>query len=740
MGRGARSAGRHEGRIPVRRMATAAIVTLSLAAGLAAPPAAARPPAKPATAGPPTDYTSIKHLSQPTYGAIVRTVHRLPAYDGEDLYLEVVRPAASGNYPVILEASPYHGTLADRDGTRILPEPRDVDGNPVGLTGYFAPRGYAVVMMDLRGTGRSEGCLDHLGPKDALDLAQVVQWAASQPWSNGRVGMTGHSYVGSTPAVAAAQNPPGLITIVPSAGLASMYDHQFQAGVPYFLQWAGPIEAYEQLALERKLPPSPPDPLGLGLLHSGDDFGNNLEDTGCGLPNSAAVAGADQLSGRYADWHVVRDHNRGATQWAGPVFLVHGVNDNAARVSSMQWFTDRGGRAGDKLWLGQWDHGSGCCPTRRGIQWTYALHAWFDKHLAQRKVDTGPPVEMFLSDGTFVGARTGDRTEIATASAWPGQARMLSFHPDSRDGSLGSGPPPAYSTTFAGDPALYLEENGQGGLGFRSQPLTEGMVLAGVPRLRLSAALSVPRVHLIGTLYDEAGDGNRRRISQCALNPELRHGIATYTPVIPGERYDMSPPCFAMAHHLRPGHRLVLRISTADPDKVPLFALDPEVRVFTGEGATHLEVPVVDRPALYPDEVPFTDDSSLPTGPAAPPIDSTLTTPAPGAPVRVAGVTSQFIAFTVPQGSDTAGGRVEATVTLPADIDLYLQRSLGDGSWSGDVALGTSFSLSGEEMRIERRLEPGATYRIEVHNWAGPPANTVRVRAVFQSSAGQPGT
>ena len=69
----------------------------------------------------------------------------------------------------------------------------------------------------------------------------------------------------------------------------------------------------------------------------------------------------------------------------------------------MEWFTRRGGRAGDKLWLGQWDHGSGCCPTRRGIQWTYALHAWFDKQLAQRKVETGPPVELFMSDGDLRG-------------------------------------------------------------------------------------------------------------------------------------------------------------------------------------------------------------------------------------------------------------------------------------------------------------------------------------------------
>ena len=86
-----------------------------------------------------------------------------------------MKPTAEGQWPVILEASPYHGTIADRDGTRILPGPKNSDGEPIGLTGYFAPRGYAVVMMDLRGTGRSQGRLDHLGSKDARDLEQVVE-------------------------------------------------------------------------------------------------------------------------------------------------------------------------------------------------------------------------------------------------------------------------------------------------------------------------------------------------------------------------------------------------------------------------------------------------------------------------------------------------------------------------------------------------------------------------------------
>ena len=710
--------------------ALALVVVIGLAAVGPAAPAGAAVQSVGEPAGAPGDYLKAKGLSNPVY-ATTRHIVRLPAYDGEQLYLEIVRPDAAGRFPVILESSPYHGTLADRDGTRILPGPKGADGKPLGLTGYFAPRGYAVVMMDLRGTGRSQGCLDHLGPKDARDLKQVVEWAAAQSWSNGKVGMTGHSYVGSTPAVAAAQNPRGLATIVPSAGLASMYDHQFQHGVPYFLQWAGPIEAYEQLALERKLPAFE-DPFG--LLHTGDDFGNSIEDTGCGLPQSAAVAGEDQLSGRYADWHLVRDHRAGATGSQIPVFLVHGVNDNAARVDAMQWFTDRAGRAGDKLWLGQWDHGSNCCPTRRADQWTGVLHAWFDRQLAGRNVKTGPPVEVFMSDGTFAEAKAGDRDEVLTAKAW-GVPRddALVLRPTA-DGGLSSALPPDGAVSFAGDPTGFVDPQSTGGATFSTAPLAHDVVLAGVPLLRLSASVTAPRVHLIANLYDEAPAGSdRRRLSQCAINPELRGGIATRQLVVPGERYDMAPPCFAIAHHLRAGHKLVLRVTTSDPDKVPLFAVDPAVKVFTGSDATRVTLPVVGSPALHADTVPL--EGAVMSGPAQSPLSATVT-PTLGLPTRGTGTTA-FFEFDSAAEYDNAKAVVEATPSLPADVDLYLQRKQADGTWSSDLASGGTPELTRETMTTER-LSPGR-YRVEVHNWAGLPGTSVALRVTFYNSAGAAG-
>ena len=113
-------------------------------------------------------------------------------------------------------------------------------------------------------------------------------------------------------------------------------------------------------------------------------------------------------------------------------------------------------------------------------------------------------------------------------------------------------------------------------------------------------------MHLIANLLDEDAAGKRRRLSQCALNPELRNGIATRSSVTPGEKYVLEPGCFVMAHHLRKGHRLVLQVTTSDADKVATFSSDPQVTVFAGgEDGTKVAVPVVSNPKLLRDDVPL---------------------------------------------------------------------------------------------------------------------------------------
>jgi predicted acyl esterase len=545
----------------------------------------------------PRDYAQIKGLSQPIYSDIQTETVNLPMADGTQIYLEITRPKADGHYGVIVESSVYHGTLYPRTGTRILPGP-EKNGEQIGLKGFFPPRGYAVVMMDLRGTGKSQGCLDHIGPKDMSDIKAVIEWATSQKWSNGRAGILGHSYVGTTPIAAVAAHPKGLVTAVASAGVGiSMYNHQFQAGVPYNLQWAGPIFAYEQLAFDRYLPPGlPADPEGGA---TGDSFGQNMQYFGCGYTQSSLVKGDAELSGQYTQWDRDRDYTA-ATKADIPVFVIHGENDQAARIISTDWFTARGGKPGDKLWIGQWDHGIGCCPNRRGAQWTYALHAWFDKQLLQRDVDTGPPVEIFMNDQPSVAEALEARKEIFTAPTWPIPSRAVSFYP-AADGSMSESKPGGGSVSFAGDPQGFNDPTATGNVTFTTAAATEDRLFIGAPQLDLAASVTVPRVYLLGTLYDESPDGTRRRLSQCAMNPELRDGIDKISPVVPGQQMALKPPCFPMSQHWRKGHKFVLRITTSDTDKVPLFAIDPNITIFTGGDATVLKLPYIENPTTYPD-------------------------------------------------------------------------------------------------------------------------------------------
>ena len=570
---------------------------------------------KPAPAGSPStapiDYTKIAGLSQPDHPEMETLVYEeLAAADGTGLYVEVHKPVGNGPLPVIFEASGYHGTLYGRDGTRILPDPKDADGNPLGLKGYFVPRGYAVAMLDLRGTGRSAGCLDHLGRNDLSDIKTVIEWAASQPWSNGNVGMTGHSYVGGTTNLGGASGAKGLKTIVPSASLASMYDHQFQHGVPYWLQYAGPYIGYPMLAMAADLPPGIPDEAAEAVLGgpTGDNFGNDLQDTGCGYRNTAANGETGQVTGQYSQfWHAERDHRDGVKNANIPIFLQHGTVDQAARIAGAQWFFERGLRAGDKLWVGQWDHGIGSAPTRRGLQWTYALHAWFDKHLMGRDVDTGPPLEVFLNNETTHASSYEAQEEILAGDRMP-STRPFTLHARGEEG-LAPLPGEPGTVSFAGDAQGFLANESTPGATFQTEPFTEDKLFFGLPQMTLAASQTVEQVHLIATLF-AVEDGHRRRLTQCSLNPLLRDGIDKLSPVAPATVYAMHPPCFAMAYEVKKGQSLRLRVTTSDPDKVPLFSNDPNVTVaFGGQEGTQITLPEVVDGKVYADTIDVGDVS-----------------------------------------------------------------------------------------------------------------------------------
>ena len=150
--------------------------------------------------------------------------------DGAKIYVNVFRPKAEGKYPVVLAWAPYgkhegtddyYAMLPGCGGSKALhseyarfegPDPAD-----------WCPYGFIIVYVDPRGAWGSEGDLTFMSPQEALDGYDVVEWAGTQAWSNGKVGMNGVSYLGWSQWKIAAMNPPHLAAINPWEGVSDFY-------------------------------------------------------------------------------------------------------------------------------------------------------------------------------------------------------------------------------------------------------------------------------------------------------------------------------------------------------------------------------------------------------------------------------------------------------------------------------------------------------------------------------------
>jgi putative CocE/NonD family hydrolase len=105
--------------------------------------------------------------------------------DGTRIGAAVYAPEGSGRFPALLAASPY------RYDNNALPAGPQFLWRETGPIDFYVKQGYAYVHMDVRGSGRSGGQFEFLGPNEQNDLYDVIQWIAAQPWSSGKVGGLG---------------------------------------------------------------------------------------------------------------------------------------------------------------------------------------------------------------------------------------------------------------------------------------------------------------------------------------------------------------------------------------------------------------------------------------------------------------------------------------------------------------------------------------------------------------------
>jgi predicted acyl esterase len=156
--------------------------------------------------------------------------------DGVVLRADVFRPVADGHYPVILSYGPYAKGLAFQEGykgnwarlTKAAPEVLEGSSNKYQNWELvdpekWVPDGYACVRVDSRGAGRSPGYLDVWSPRETLDLYACIEWAGTQLWSNGKIGIHGISYYAMNQWTVGALKPPHLAALCIWEGASDYY-------------------------------------------------------------------------------------------------------------------------------------------------------------------------------------------------------------------------------------------------------------------------------------------------------------------------------------------------------------------------------------------------------------------------------------------------------------------------------------------------------------------------------------
>ena len=166
--------------------------------------------------------------------------------DGLTLRADVFRPVQEGRYPVLLSYGPYGKGLAFQDGYptawqfMVAQHPDTAAGSTNKYQNWevvdpekWVPDGYVCIRVDSRGAGRSPGQLALQSLREIRDLYLSIEWAATQPWSSGKVGLNGISYYATNQWSVAALQPPHLAAICVWEGSSDQYrEAAHHGGIP----------------------------------------------------------------------------------------------------------------------------------------------------------------------------------------------------------------------------------------------------------------------------------------------------------------------------------------------------------------------------------------------------------------------------------------------------------------------------------------------------------------------------
>lgn len=594
---------------------------------------------------PPQSYLAAR---APGFRLAHPTSQYVPMRDGCRLAVDVYLPEPATSrptsaFPTIALFTPYYRRFKLRAGGT-----GEVNPNTGKFRDLFVPRGYAVVVVDVRGTGASFGTRDSFrSPRERDDCREIADWIVAQPWSNGAIGATGISYVGAASDFLASTGHPAVKAIAPISAVWDTYADNYYPGG---MQVKSLTRVYDELMIA--LDHDQRDILKQFSYFSNPDFQGPQpvdEDPEGTLLRRALTQHLSNFrqTDFMAEFKFREEGLAYDPAFSSASFSPYAVSDairpDVAILSISGWMDGAGYTNGAisryltmkdnprYLLLGPWDHGArvDVSPWRRTVDVEFPLLAevlrFFDTHLVN--ADTGLPdeapvhyfslhAEEWRASAGWPPAEAGKRLFLS-----PGRRLGNAGEPGGADSyqvdfTLGTGTGTRYERIAGIDSCEYYADwqgRSERMLSFTSDPLTAAVELAGHGLADLFLTCSERDLALLVYLTEIEADGSERYVTEGVLRALHRKESAAppsyrttwpfrafsrsdAVPLEPGKVERIRITLLPVAWRFVAGSRIRLSIAGADDDhygQVP-HGRPPLVTILRGgDNASLLELPVM---------------------------------------------------------------------------------------------------------------------------------------------------
>lgn len=521
----------------------------------------------------------------------------IPMRDGIKLYGDIYLPVTSGKYPTLVTRTPYG---VQRDGMH-TPAIR------------YAQNGYAVLLVDVRGRYESEGEWEPFRD-EAKDGYDIIEWAAQQPFSNGKIGTYGGSYGGHNQWRTIGENPPHLVASFPSLASTNIFANWLTQGGAFRLSFNygwGVVRMPDRIMLPQYWHTESFSPEELKyemiLKHLPLSDGD-LQSAGYAVSHYRDWIAHE----KYDDyWSAISDEEN-FSKMTVPVYTLGGwfdifltgtINGYVGMKNKAATATARNQT---RMIIGPWGHGAS--RSFGDIDFTQDAMIsqfetelrWFDYHLKgiQNGLGSEDPVrlfymganqwrsekdwpipgtkyqELFLSSGGNANTLRGDG-KLSFIKPNNSASDEYLYDPNHPVETLG-GNNCCGTPTIAGPRDQRPVEQREDVLVYTSEILNKQLTIAGNVRFRMYASSDGPDTDWMIKLTDVYPDGSSMPISEGMLRAKFRAGLDQIKLLKPGEIYAYDIELTGTANVFKPGHRIRIDITSSN---FPQFDRNPN----TGE-------------------------------------------------------------------------------------------------------------------------------------------------------------